>query len=253
VFSAPVLVCSSVISSILARLAYVGSIFISVFQEPVERSQVQNLEREMENLKILLDEEKDRNRRLEELFEVYDSLTGGSNPESSSAFSLIPAKVIAMEPTNWFRFLTIDKGRDHGVDVDMAVITRPDSAVDVPYLTGAVVGKITDAQNGSAKVQLITDRLSVAAVTIEPLKDLVLLRGKTETENCVIDEIPSTTHDMLKEGNAVIVDERSSIFPPGMLVGHISSIRKGIHFCRIEVQPAFRFRKLREVMVVLDN
>jgi cell shape-determining protein MreC len=93
----------------------------------------------------------------------------------------------------------------------------------------------------------------VVAVTIESLGDLVLLRGQPETENCVIDEIPSTTHDRLKKGDAVIVDERSSIFPPGMLIGRISSIEKGIHFCRIEVQTAFTFNRLREVMVILDT
>jgi len=153
------------------------------------------------------------------------------------------------------------------VDVDMAVITRPAyldylyagadseaaSTTGTSYLAGAVVGRIVDVQPRSAKVQLITDRLSVVAVTIESLGDLVLLRGQPETENCVIDEIPSTTHDRLKKGDAVIVDERSSIFPPGMLIGRISSIEKGIHFCRIEVQPAFIFNRLREVMVILDT
>ena len=125
--------------------------------------------------------------------------------------------------------------------------------MDAEHLTGAVVGRIADVQARSARVQLITDRFSAVAVVIESVGDLVRLKGRPETENCLIDEIPSTTYDILKKGQAVLVDERSSIFPPGMLTGKISSIRKGIHFCYVEVQPAFRFGKLREVMVVLDN
>lgn len=263
-FLAPIHFCSSVISAIWARVAYLVSMLVSIFQKPVEKAQLQNLKSEVENLKYQLDMEKDRSKRLEELYEVYTDLTGGSGSEPDRRtgdvpgrpYRLVPAKVIAVEPTEWFRYLTIDKGRKDNVDVDMAVITRFDSeadAVDTPDLTGAVVGKIVDVQWHSARVQLITDRLSVVAVTIESLGDLVLLRGQPETENCAIDEIPSTAHDRLRKGDVVIVDERSSIFPPGMLVGKISSIREGIRFCPIEVQPAFKFSKLREVMVVLDT
>jgi len=140
----------------------------------------------------------------------------------------------------------------------MAVITRAVRPIDAGItrrvatarLPGAVVGKIESVQPDSAQVQLITDRLCVVACSIEPLEDLVLLRGQPENENCAIDEIPSTTHDLLYEGNAVVVDERSSIFPPGMMVGWISSIKKETHFCHIEVQPAFKFSRLREVLVV---
>jgi len=218
-----------------------------------------------------LDEQIHRNRRLEEQYEVYTILTqvgtrtplgpeipkapapAVENPEPETAFRLLLAKVIAVEPTDWFRYLTIDKGTKHGVRVDMGVITRSDFISDIPHLTGAVVGRVMEANRNSAKIQLITDRLSVVAVTIESLGDLVLLTGQPETENCSIDEIPSTAYDKLKIGDAIIVDERSSIFPPGMLIGKLSSIEKGTHFCSIDVQPAFRFRKLREVMVVLGT
>lgn len=251
-FLAPVYFCSSRLSSVWAKTAHVSSAFASVWQKPVEKKRLQELENQVEGLKRQLEMERDANRRkLKELQEVFTSLTEGT-AESDLTFKLTPAKVIAVEPTDWFRYLTIDKGRKDGVDEDMAVITRSELASDVSYLSGAVIGKVVEVQSHWARVQLITDRLSVVAVTIGSQGDLVLLKGQPEFENCAIDAIPSTTHDMLKEGDVVVVDERSSIFPPGMLVGTISSIEKGIYFCRVEVQPAFRFGKLREVMVVLD-
>jgi rod shape-determining protein MreC len=170
----------------------------------------------------------------------------------------LAAKVIAVEPTDWFRYLTIDKGKNE-VAEGMAVITWSDSVMDTPYLTGAVIGKVVNVYRRSAKVQLITDRLSIVAVTIGSQGDLALMSGQPVKGNCVIDEILLTTHDMLKEGDAVVVDERSSVFPPGMLVGWISSIEekgieeKGTYFCRIVIEPAFKFNKLREVMVLRDN
>jgi cell shape-determining protein MreC len=270
-FLAPVHYSSSVISFISSKIEYVGSIFVSIFRKPVQKERILELESKVEDLKRQLDEQIHRNRRLEEQYEVYTILTqvgtrtplgpeipkapapAVENPEPETAFRLLLAKVIAVEPTDWFRYLTIDKGTKHGVRVDMGVITRSDFISDLPHLTGAVVGRVMEANRNSAKIQLITDRLSVVAVTIESLGDLVLLTGQPETENCSIDEIPSTAYDKLKIGDAIIVDERSSIFPPGMLIGKLSSIEKGTHFCSIDVQPAFRFRKLREVMVVLGT
>lgn len=274
----PAYLCSSVISAISTRIIYLGSIFISICQRPVDKTQLESLESEVENLKQQLDAEIDRNKRLEELYKLYTNLSTGTtvrpnraptetgaaaNAETDTSvgtrshnFKLALAEVIAVEPTDWFRYLTIDKGTSDGVGIDMAVITKPDSIIDTQHLTGAVVGRIADVKPHSASVQLITDRLSVVAVTIESLGDLVLLRGQPEAENCAIDEIPSTMYDVLTanaSGYKVISDERSSIFPPGMLVGEISSIKKGTHFCRVEVQPAFKFNKLREVMVVLDD
>ena len=252
-FLAPVYFCSSVISSIWARAAHVSSVLTSAWQKPVEKTRLQELEHQVEHLERQLEMEREANRReLEELQEVFTGLTERTN-ESDPAFKLALAKVIAVEPTDWFRYLTIDKGKEDGVAVDMAVITRSEFAGDVPHLSGAVVGKIVERGSHWARVQLITDRLSVVAVTIGSQGDLALMKGQPELENCAIDAVPSTYYDMLKEGHAVVVDERSSIFPPGMLVGTISSIEKGIHFCRVEVRPGFKFGKLREVMVVLDD
>jgi len=113
--------------------------------------------------------------------------------------------------------------------------------------------------NTGLKFRLITDQWSVVAVTIGSQGDMALMNGQPIKENCVIDEILLTTNNFLKKGDAVVVDERSSIFPPGMLVGRISRIEEkgieeeGTYFCRIVVEPAFEFSKLKEVMVLQYN
>ena len=265
----PVYFCSSIISSISSGISRVGTVFASVFQKPVEKNRLKTLESKVEQLEIQLDMERADYRRLKEFYENSNMAKGPGIDENSSIDAMtdseqvhnfrLAAKVIAVEPTDWFRYLTIDKGEKDGVAEDMAIIAWSDSVIDTPYLTGAVIGKVVDVQKRSAKVQLITDRLSIVAVTIGSQGDLALMRGKSVKENCVIDEILLTTHDMLKEGDAVVVDERSSVFPPGMLVGWISSIEekgieeKGTYFCRIVIEPAFKFNKLREVMVLRNN
>jgi len=259
-----------IISTFSSKLSDLWYFVSCMFQKPIQFEELASLQNTVDTLNRQMAEEKSRSKRMERLWKFSNSLT-----EVDPSFKFVPARVISIEPTDWFRYITIDKGKEHGLSADMAVITQsifpPPKSVTTPVrrtkqdnvlfssqstnrlMTGAVIGKIKSVQPNSAKVQLITDRLSVVAATIGPLRDLVLIKGKPEVEKCTIDEIPSTTHDMLYEGDAVIVDERSSIFPPGMLVGWISSINRETQFCHIEVKPAFSFSRLREVLVLLKS
>lgn len=242
----PFYYCCSFISVTINKIASIGSIFTSIFRGPVDKTQIEILQNKVTDLERQLSEEKAKNRRLEELYEVRTKLM-----RRYPSMDLIPANVIAVDPSEWFRYIIIDRGSNYGIHIDMPIITGSYINTTLPYLTGAIVGRVTDVYPNAAKVQLITDPMSVVAVTIKSLGDLVLMRGKPENESCGIDEIPSTAYDALTVGDLVTVDERSNIFPPGLLVGRISRIKREIEFCPIEVEPAFNFRKLREVMVVV--
>ncbi len=241
-----------IIGAITSKLSDSVYFITYTLKKPVMMKELESLQNTVDILSRQLDEERSKNRRLEELWKFSKGLI-----EVNPSFSFIPASVISVEPTDWFRYITINKGSKHGITVDMPVITQtmyphPKSITTTKLMAGSVIGRIKSVDQTSAKVQLITDRESAVAVTIGPLRDLAILRGQPEKDNCSIDEIPSTTHDMLYVGDAVIVDERSSIFPPGMLVGWISSINKQTNFCHIEVQPAYRFSRLKEVIVILN-
>jgi len=241
------------ISYMAGELSDAWFFMVGVFQKPMKEEEFESLKSSVESLNLQLDEEIRKNKSLEQLWRFSRGLV-----EIDPAFRFVPARVTAVDPTDWFRYVTIDKGRNQGISVDMAVITQamyppPKSMTTTKLMTGVIVGKVSSIQANSAKVQLITDRLSVVAVTIGPQKDLALLRGRPEHEDCTIEEVPSTTHDMLSMGDPVTVDERSSIFPPGMLIGWITAIDKRIQFCHIEVQPAFKFSRLKNVLVVMNS
>jgi rod shape-determining protein MreC len=241
------------VSYVADELADAWYFMAGVFHKPAKDEEFEALKGSLESLNLQLDEEIRKNRGLEQLWRFSRGLT-----EVNPAFRFVPARVVAVEPTDWFRYVTIDKGRNQDIRVDMAVITQamyppPKSMTTTRLMTGVIVGKVSSIQANSAKIQLITDRLSVVAVTIGPQKDLALLKGRPEYEDCTIEEVPSTTHDMLNVGDPVTVDERSSIFPPGMLIGWITAIDKRIQFCHIEVQPAFKFSRLKDVLVVMNS
>lgn len=252
-FIVPNQIMEHTISFVSDKLVDVGGFFVKLFHKPIEESEFDALQHSLQSLNLQLEEERQKSKGLEKLWELGRNLS-----ESKSAFSFLPARVIAVEPTDWFRYVTIDKGRNQGIGVDMAVITQvmynhPKSENTTDLISGAVVGKVSSIQANTAKIQLITDRLSVVAVTIGPQRDLALLKGRPEHEDCTIEEVPSTKHDMLNLGDPIIVDDRSSIFPSGMMVGWITSVDKRLQFCHIEVKPAFNFSRLSDVLVILNS
>ena len=67
----------------------------------MEKAQLQNLKSEVENLKYQLDMEKDRNKRLEELYEVYTNLTEESGLEADRSTGDPPGRsyrLLAIKP-----------------------------------------------------------------------------------------------------------------------------------------------------------
>ncbi|HGJ64022.1 TPA: rod shape-determining protein MreC [bacterium] len=252
-FIVPNQIIEHTISYISDKMIDAGVFIADLFRKPRELEEFNALRYSLESINYQLEEERQKTKNLEKLWKFQNSLI-----EVNPSFDFLSARVIAVEPTDWFRYVTINKGRNQGISVDMAVMTQamyppPKSITTTKLMTGVVVGKISSIQANTATVQLITDRLSVVAVTIGPQRDLALLKGRPEKEDCTIEEVPSTTHDMLSQGDPVIVDDRSSIFPPGMLVGWITSIEKKIQFCHIEVKPAFKFSRLTDVIVVLNS
>jgi rod shape-determining protein MreC len=75
-----------------------------------------------------------------------------------AAYEPLEARVIGRSPSTWDQTLTLDKGRDDGLEVDDAVIAA-----------GGLVGRVSSASGGSARVTLLTDQES--SVTARVLDD----------------------------------------------------------------------------------
>ena len=60
----------------------------------------------------------------------------------------------------------------------------------------------------------------------------------------------------VKEGDRVYTSAASSIFPAGILIGEVSSVKKGNSFqtaLTVEVAPAISSSALKEVFVISDE
>lgn len=162
--------------------------------------------------------------------------------ESLAAFrkSLIPARVVGTDSENYYRALVIDRGSRAGVKPDMPVCDR----------YGNLVGRtIAPVSSDEAMVQLITDTESSVSVVSATDKIVGILSGH-QGPLCVMKYILATVKGG-QEGEDLITTGFDKIYPAGLHVGRIVSIRPTADvFKEIGVLPYFSYATLDVVAVL---
>lgn len=151
----------------------------------------------------------------------------------------VAAQVIATSGTEQSRLLTIDKGSNDHIKVDMPVIT-PDG----------IVGKIKDVFPMSSQVLLISDHDSGAGVILESSRLQGILKG-TPLGELQINDIMSD--ETVEPGERVVTSGGDRIYPKGYAVGTVISStpdRDNDPFLAIKIKPAADLNRLEEVLVI---
>lgn len=167
-----------------------------------------------------------------------DTLKGDSLRKMVYAFTT--ARVINNSVNQRHNFITINKGRKHGVRPDMGVISA-----------GKIVGLITNvSDNYSTAISMLNDRWKISAkIKSNDFFGSLSWDGK-DYRKVQLNEIPY--HVPVQNGDTIITTGFSSSFPEGLMIGTISdfSIGSGSNFYKIEVTLAADFKSLVEVSLV---
>jgi len=155
-----------------------------------------------------------------------------SEPEAP----LVAARVIAASPAAATRTLLIDRGASDGIRVNMAVLTPR-----------GVVGKVVAVFPSTAQVLLISDQKSGVGVRIEGTELAGVVTG-TGGVDCRLDYIPN--EETVSPGAELITSGQDQLFPPGLPVGRVVSVRPGELFLNIGVEPATPLMSLDHVLVL---
>jgi rod shape-determining protein MreC len=150
----------------------------------------------------------------------------------------VAARVIAEDATSWFRTIEINRGYEDGVTEGLPV-------VDAAGLIGRVVRSTAHA----ARVLLITDASSAVAVLVQDQRIRGVCRGQGGT--LALDF--ALVQDEIQVGDGVVTSGLGGVFPKGLVVGYVRSVRReqfGL-FQTVEVESAVDFEHLEEVLVVL--
>lgn len=198
------------------------------------------LEKENRALKKELHELRLQMNRYREADLANQRLRALLNFKKSIATPLLPAQLVAFDPSGWFQTILIDKGRSDGVVQDMAVVSAE-----------GLVGRVIGVSNHHAKVLLILDGNSAVDAYIQRSRARGVLVGLGR-ELCLLKYVQR--NEDVQVGDKVISSGMGGVFPKGLLVGTVQEVVRGSSglFQRVEVEPAVNFSRLEEVMVVIQ-
>ncbi|MGC8659083.1 MAG: rod shape-determining protein MreC [Desulfomonilaceae bacterium] len=178
---------------------------------------------------VSLKEKELENRRLKRVLELKNRLD----------FPTVVAQVIGQDASGFFRTVLINKGSDEGV--------LPDMAVTVPE---GIVGKINRSSATMAQVIMITDPSMSVDCRIERTRDRGLLTG-SYSNSCLLQFVNKEAD--LKSQDIVVTSGLDGIFPRGLVVGTLQSVRLSEHglFQEAVVNPSAKLSEIEEVIVIL--
>lgn len=202
-----------------------------------------NLEYEYEQLRIRLDEAIDRAmladeraRQLQRYADLDDELTRNMNLDG------IKANVIGRAPNNYTFVITIDVGRNQGVEDNMAVV--------VP---GALVGYTFDVKANSASVRGIVDTAATVHALIESSRDQGGISGTLAIDGTYACRMYTLTQysSLPRPGDRIITSGQGMPFPKGIPIGYVRESTRGLEDSKqyIVVEPIANFEQLEYVIV----
>jgi len=205
-------------------------------QEMLDR--LRSLEEENNRLRL----ENDRMRIAGEENELLNTMLNMS--QRYAELPTMGARVIGVNPNDWYRRFFINRGTDDGIATNMAIIGD-----------GGLVGVVRQTRTGSAQVITLIDSEFSVAVMSTRTGDIGMARGdirlmqqgllRMERIDAAVQIIP---------GDEIRTSTHSSIFPPGILVGTVVSIHPNPdgHTRHALIRPAANLDNLEIVLVVAE-
>ncbi|MBN1380650.1 MAG: rod shape-determining protein MreC [Deltaproteobacteria bacterium] len=159
----------------------------------------------------------------------------------NTRYPVIGAQVINIAQASLFKTLMINRGKAHGLKVDMPVIASK-----------GIVGRITEISWHTARVLLVIDVNSNIDALIQRTRTQGILQGSGFKGGTLKYVLKSADVSL---GDVVISSGMGGLFPKEILLGTVKKIdkdRSGL-FQYVEVSPSVDFNKLEEVLVLVGG
>lgn len=142
--------------------------------------------------------------------------------------------------SNLVQAITIDRGRDDGVQEGMVVVAD-----------GGLVGRVVKSYASVAKVLLITDPSSAVNVMVQRTRAAGVLMGGADRTLSI--QYLNQDEDV-QTGDLVVTSGLGNTYPKGIPVGKVSSVSGSdlALFKDVKVQTTVPFRTIEEVLVITD-
>ena len=204
-------------------------------------TEIKNLKREKEELKLKIQELIAQNLSLKELEKENKVLREALEIGLEKEFKLSLAEVVSKDISQ--DSILINKGSKDGIANNSPVITQQKT----------LVGKIGEVYENFSRVILISNKESSFDAKIsDPENDISgVVNGKGNLQ-LFLDFVPQEKE--IKEGDFIVTTSLGGIFPKGLLVGQIGKVlRSDIEpFQQAKIRPAFDIRELETVFIITD-
>jgi len=192
------------------------------------------LKKEMDALKLQNDLYRElvaTNKRLEAMLQFKEIIH----------WDALVAQVIGQDPTGWFESIMIDRGKNAGLRLNMAVVNAQ-----------GVVGQIVSLAPNYAKVLLIIDQNSAVDCLIQRSREKGILKGLS-SKACKMHYV--VKNGDVVAGDLVVTSGIGRVYPKGLPIGRVVEVADDPWemFKDVKVEPLVDFSKLEEVLVLLKE
>jgi len=194
--------------------------------------------RENDTLRQRLAAIEDENLQLREALVESGRLERIAEMRDSFEIPMLPATLVGLDSSTWFRSALLDRGRNHGVHSGMPLISER-----------GLVGLVTATSRNAAKGMLLPDRQTSIDGVVQRSRARGIVRGMGEA---LVFEFGGVDADVAV-GDVVITSGLGGVYPKGLQIGRVTGVEMadGQLVSRAEVEPAVDFDRLEQVFVML--
>lgn len=177
------------------------------------------------------------NQRLRELLRFAQL-----NPTYDVRGGQVVARVIGQQPTNYLASLSIDLGREHGIQEGMPVVTE-----------AGLVGRIYKVGPSTSTVLLITDPRSGVQALVQ--RENSRARGVVTGRIGELPVMEFISQDAdVTPGDLIITSGLGGNFPKGLIIGQVVEVERRDFdmFQRAVIRPTVDFDRIEFVLVIMN-
>jgi rod shape-determining protein MreC len=199
---------------------------------------LRDLKGENERLRTELSRLEEENLQYREALVASVYLQQIAEMRSDLEVRMLPSQVVGLDVSPWFRSVLLDRGRSHGVNAGMPVITEQ-----------GVVGLVTATSRRASKTMLLLDRQSAIDGIVQRSRVRGIVRGR---ESDALDFEFVVRGSDVRVGDVVVTSGLGGIYPKGLRIGEVVEVGEaGTLLQTARLQPAVDFGRLEHAFVLL--
>lgn len=196
-----------------------------------------------QNEKLAAENARLRNLSEGSFFSLTTDTTTVTDSTNAIRYTYIDAEIISSSYRKARNYMTINRGKTHGIEKGMGVIGSE-----------GIVGVVKDASSHfSTIIPLINPSFSVSGRIKNSGYFGPVLWNNSDYQYAYLTDIPR--YASITKGDTIVTDSRSLLFPMGLTIGYIESydLQEDQNFFAVKIKLATDFASIHHVYVIEDK